>query len=177
MAPAVSTRRRTLTVFPQSRSAKPGAHKVEGAFYVWRASELREVLGECLRRSRSRFGIEESGNAPADPQGEFTGKNLLYTARSVAEIAGEPGDRRRRDRCAGAGPRRLVWRAAEAATAPSGRQGADRVERADDCRLRAGVTRVARRGIRSTKRTRNTIGRSRRAPRSFSTTSFGIRRR
>ncbi len=36
---------------------------------------------------RQRFGIEANGNAPQDPQGEFTGRNLLYIARTVDEIA------------------------------------------------------------------------------------------
>ena len=34
-----------------------------------------------------RFGIEPGGNAPHDPQQEFTGKNLLYVARSIDDIA------------------------------------------------------------------------------------------
>ena len=42
-----------------------------------------------------RFGIEPDGNAPADPQQEFTGKNLLYLARSVDEIANELREERR----------------------------------------------------------------------------------
>src|SRR6185503_21372201 len=31
------------------------------------------------------------GNAPEDPQGEFTGKNLLYVASSIDEIAEKTG--------------------------------------------------------------------------------------
>ena len=38
-----------------------------------------------------RFGIEPDGNAPQDPQQEFTGKNLLYVARSIDEIAKATG--------------------------------------------------------------------------------------
>ena len=38
-----------------------------------------------------RFGIEPGGNAPQDPQQEFTGKNLLYVARSIDDIAKETG--------------------------------------------------------------------------------------
>jgi len=60
---------------------------VEGAFYTWRASDLRDALEEDYQVFAERFGVEESGNAPFDPQGEFTGKNLLYTAKSVEEIA------------------------------------------------------------------------------------------
>src|SRR5204863_156058 len=43
-----------------------------------------------------RSGIEADGNAPFDPQDEFTHKNLLYTARPIEEIAAisgrPPGD-------------------------------------------------------------------------------------
>src|SRR5204863_4213437 len=38
-----------------------------------------------------RFGIEPGGNAPIDPQQEFTGKNLLYVARSVDDLAQHTG--------------------------------------------------------------------------------------
>ena len=50
--------------------------------------------------SRQRFGIEPGGNAPQDPQGEFTGQNLLYT-RAV--------DRRHRG-ALGQTARRRSWR-------------------------------------------------------------------
>ena len=40
---------------------------------------------------RQRFGIEPGGNAPFDPQGEFTGKNLLYVAATLDEIAASHG--------------------------------------------------------------------------------------
>ena len=65
------------------------AHKMEGAFYVWRADEIDALLGDDAAVVKRRFGIEPDGNAPSDPQQEFTGKNLLY----VAEI-----DRRARAR-------------------------------------------------------------------------------
>jgi uncharacterized protein YyaL (SSP411 family) len=38
-----------------------------------------------------RFGIELAGNALADPQGEFTGQNILFIAQSVEEIAARSG--------------------------------------------------------------------------------------
>ena len=72
---------------PPEHAARPDAHKVEGAFYVWTAAEIRDLLGEDANVFSQRFGLEESGNAPADPQGEFIGKNLLYTARSVEDVA------------------------------------------------------------------------------------------
>ena len=74
---------------PPEDVGKPGAHAMEGAFYLWRASELAPLVGEDEPIVRQRFGIEENGNAPADPHGEFTGKNLLYLARSVEEIAND----------------------------------------------------------------------------------------
>jgi uncharacterized protein YyaL (SSP411 family) len=65
----------------------PGARKMEGAFYLWRADEIDALLGDDAPVVKLRFGIEPTGNAPHDPQQEFTGKNLLYVAHSIDEIA------------------------------------------------------------------------------------------
>jgi len=72
---------------PADEVGKPGAHAMEGAFYLWSAAELAPLVGDAEPFVRQRFGIEDSGNAPADPHGEFTGKNIPYLARSVDEIA------------------------------------------------------------------------------------------
>jgi hypothetical protein len=40
---------------------------------------------------KRRFDIEPAGNAPADPQQEFTGKNLLYIARGLGDLAADLG--------------------------------------------------------------------------------------
>ena len=83
---------------PPEDVGNAGTHATpsEGAFYLWRAEELDALLGDDATVVRRRFGIEEGGNAPVDPQQEFTGKNLLYIARSVEDIAKElgrePGD-------------------------------------------------------------------------------------
>ncbi len=69
--------------------AKP--HKMEGAFYIWRDAEVGDVLGLDADIFRLRFGILPDGNAPSDPQAEFTGKNLLYTAQAIEQIAGKSG--------------------------------------------------------------------------------------
>jgi len=71
--------------------APPDGHKVEGALYTWGANELRDLLAEDAGVVAARFGVEEGGNAPFDPQGEFTGKNLLYTAASVDDIVATTG--------------------------------------------------------------------------------------
>ena len=81
---------------PPEHASNPNAHKMEGAFYIWRDEEVAEALGDDADFFRIRFGVLPDGNAPFDPQGEFTHKNLLYTARSVEEIASltqrDPGE-------------------------------------------------------------------------------------
>jgi uncharacterized protein YyaL (SSP411 family) len=66
-------------------------HKKEGAFYVWSDEEIGALLGEDAPIVRLRYGIQPGGNAPHDPQGEFTGKNLLYTAMSIDDISQRTG--------------------------------------------------------------------------------------
>ena len=66
---------------PPELAGTEGAHKSEGAFYIWSDEEIGTLLGEDAAIARIHFGIEPGGNAPQDPQGEFTGKNLLYAAR------------------------------------------------------------------------------------------------
>ncbi len=68
-----------------------GGPKKEGAFYVWSDAEIGALLGDDAAIVRARFGIQPDGNAPEDPQGEFTGRNLLYTAQSVEEVASATG--------------------------------------------------------------------------------------
>ena len=67
------------------------AHPVEGAFYTWSAAELRARLGDDYEVFARRFGVEEGGNAPFDPQGEFQGKNLLYIARTLEQVSEASG--------------------------------------------------------------------------------------
>jgi len=76
---------------PPELASEAAPHKREGAFYVWSADEVRSVLGDDAPVFASRFGVEPGGNAPSDPQEEFTGRNLLYTARSLDEVAEATG--------------------------------------------------------------------------------------
>ena len=76
---------------PPERDNELAAHKAEGAFYLWREQEIDELLGPDAAIVKQRLGVEPSGNAPVDPQQEFSGKNLLYIARSVEELAQEVG--------------------------------------------------------------------------------------
>ena len=59
----------------------------EGAFYLWTAGEVDALLGDAAPLARRRFGVEPDGNAHHDPQGEFTGQNILYVAASVDDLA------------------------------------------------------------------------------------------
>jgi len=76
---------------PPEHALETHPHKMEGAFYIWRDQEIQEVLGDNAAIFRARYGILPDGNAPADPQGEFTHKNLLYTARSIEDVASITG--------------------------------------------------------------------------------------
>ena len=76
---------------PPARADDPAAHPVEGAFYTWSAPELASLLGGDYQVVALRFGVEDGGNAPSDPHGEFTGLNLLHTARSVEDVAQATG--------------------------------------------------------------------------------------
>jgi uncharacterized protein YyaL (SSP411 family) len=72
---------------PPELAADPDARKTEGAFYLWRADEIDALLGSDAAVIKAGFGIEPAGNAPQDPQQEFTGKNLLYIGQSVDDLA------------------------------------------------------------------------------------------
>ena len=76
---------------PPEHAHEARPHKMEGAFYIWRDEEIQEILGDNAPVFRARYGILPDGNAPADPQGEFTHKNLLYTARSIEDVASITG--------------------------------------------------------------------------------------
>jgi uncharacterized protein len=62
----------------------------EGAFYLWTSGQIADVLGhDASQIFDYAYDVEPHGNvAPQnDPQGEFTGKNILQVAHSVDETA------------------------------------------------------------------------------------------
>ncbi len=62
--------------------------KGEGAFYLWTAQELAQILDERTAQLFAyRFGVEPDGNVHNDPHAEFTGKNILYVRHSIEETA------------------------------------------------------------------------------------------
>ncbi len=76
---------------PPERQGANGARKSEGAYYLWRFDEINALLGEDAPLVVARFGIERDGNAPFDPHGEFSGKNLLHLATPIGTLAAERG--------------------------------------------------------------------------------------
>jgi len=64
------------------------AHKREGAFYVWRQSEIESVLDkDAAAWFCHYYGVQPNGNVEEDPHGEFTGWNILYQASTVEDTA------------------------------------------------------------------------------------------
>jgi hypothetical protein len=76
---------------PPEEAGAPNAHASEGAFYLWTDREIRDRLGPDAETFRLRFGVEPDGNARDDPQGELAGRNILFVARSVEEVAQATG--------------------------------------------------------------------------------------
>ncbi len=72
---------------PPEHADDPGAKRTEGAFYIWSQAEIDDLFGDDAEVVRARYGIEPDGNAPHDPHGEFTGRNLLYVAQPLATVA------------------------------------------------------------------------------------------
>ncbi len=72
---------------PPEEAGKADARKTEGAFYLWTKDEITQLLGEDAEIALRRFGIEADGNALQDPQGELRGRNVLYVAQSIEDIA------------------------------------------------------------------------------------------
>jgi hypothetical protein len=68
------------------------ADLVEGAFYVWTADQIQDVLGaEVAAVFSYHYGVEPSGNVPPqqDIQGELKGKNVLIVRHTLAETAAQ----------------------------------------------------------------------------------------
>lgn len=81
-----------------SLATADAAHKTEGAFYVWKATEIDEVLGKDNGNIfRYAYGARRDGNArpESDPHGELKGLNTLYRAvsfKKTGEYFKKPAD-------------------------------------------------------------------------------------
>ncbi len=67
--------------------------KIEGAFYVWKKSEIEGLLGEHAELFSQFYDVSQAGNAPegSDPHGEFTGENILYQKLGLTGISKATG--------------------------------------------------------------------------------------
>jgi uncharacterized protein YyaL (SSP411 family) len=64
------------------------SEKGEGAFYIWRQSEIETLIGsEVAAWFCYRYGVRPNGNVLEDPHGEFTGRNILFEAFTEEETA------------------------------------------------------------------------------------------
>jgi uncharacterized protein YyaL (SSP411 family) len=62
--------------------------KGEGAFYIWTADEIRDIVpSPAADWLMHRYGVADGGNVANDPHNEFTNRNILYQAVTVAETA------------------------------------------------------------------------------------------
>ncbi len=76
---------------PADAADSPGTRPLEGAFYLWSLDDVTDAVGEALAPlAIARFGLLPGGNAH-DPQGEFRGRNVLYVARDIEDLAAEFG--------------------------------------------------------------------------------------
>lgn len=71
-------------------------HAKEGAFYVWQASEVEEVLGKEtpeLKVAMAQWNIKLDGNIDprSDPHGDLVGMNMLHGTASIDTIAVQLG--------------------------------------------------------------------------------------
>jgi len=63
-------------------------HASEGAFYLWTKKEIERLLqADNAKVFCHHFGVDEYGNALSDPQGEFRGRNILFTPFTVEQTA------------------------------------------------------------------------------------------
>jgi uncharacterized protein len=56
------------------------SHHGEGAFYIWRKSEIDALLGTESEAFCAYFGVQPEGNVEVDPHAEFSGRNILFRA-------------------------------------------------------------------------------------------------
>jgi uncharacterized protein len=73
-----------------SSEANSSEHKAEGAFYVWRAAEIEQLLDrQSAALFEHRHGVRADGNVDEDPHQEFGGKNILFEAFTLEGTAQE----------------------------------------------------------------------------------------
>jgi uncharacterized protein YyaL (SSP411 family) len=74
----------------RAKNEKKSSH-AEGAFYVWAKDEIDAALASDAPFFCAHFGIRPDGNVVNDPQGEFTGKNVVMQRQSLVVTARDFG--------------------------------------------------------------------------------------
>lgn len=63
-------------------------HPKEGAFYIWKKSEIDQLLNrDEAAIFCAYYSVHDNGNALNDPHREFTGKNILYSPITIEQCA------------------------------------------------------------------------------------------
>ncbi len=88
-AAADSIRPRTPTASRPEHAGAPGAHKSEGAFYIWSDAEIGQLLGDEAEVARRRFGIDARRQRAAGSAGR------VHAARTCSIPRHDRGGRRR----------------------------------------------------------------------------------
>ena len=74
---------------------RPGAHG-EGRYYLWTEEDIVRTLGARPAEIFNYcYGVDFDGNVPADPQQEFSGRNILFRRHSDGEAAARFGTKER----------------------------------------------------------------------------------
>ena len=60
----------------------------EGAYFLWQAQEIEQLLGrDTALIFNAAYGVEPNGNALSDPAQEFSGRNILYRRTADRELS------------------------------------------------------------------------------------------
>jgi uncharacterized protein len=70
------------SVIDDAPAGTSGQPKGEGAFYIWKQSELQALLADSVPFCKA-YGVKAEGNVDEDPHEEFRGKNILFRAQDV----------------------------------------------------------------------------------------------
>ena len=75
-------------------SVKQPQQMQEGAYYVWEWKQLQEAIPDIALRQWAivGYGLKQDGNVVDGSSSELAGKNILYLARSEAELAEQFGE-------------------------------------------------------------------------------------
>jgi hypothetical protein len=88
-----------------------GAHSEEGAFFVWRPEEIREVLGPDTMLFSQLYDVTGPGN--------FEGRNILHLPRPLEEVARVTGVEQERLEEVQQRARRRLWEVREQRIKPA----------------------------------------------------------